>query len=336
MTPDQNVNRPNDWVGETHESITARLEAAKVSQAQTRFTLGTMALISMMMLIASYNAYLSYDYNWIIKEPQRRIEAKKIPDILTEEQKEKKAETEKISGILRDQALKDWASSRIVLISLLGIRVSVDDAAVLGSAVLLVLSLWLLLVTRRENHTIGSLLRHTDTPRSDSSRDPSLTPSMESQRKIYSSEERWRIFHTINSNSFFVTLDRSLSSVHSLSGPNPLKASPTSGFRGWLNKVGFGLVRGFFFWFPAIASFIVFCLDRWSYFIPDPFDPEFKLPGIEPFFWRSMVVFFLCWIPLIACCWKSSQYSRATEKVLREYKGKLAADLSQQEQAAQS
>lgn len=336
MTVHQNVNRLNDWVAETHESITARLEGAKASQAQTRFTLGTMAVISMMMLIAVYNAYLSYDYDWIISEPERQLEVRKISETFTEEQKKYKAETEKISGILRDQALKDWASSRIVLISLLGIRVSVDDVAVLGSAVLLVLSLWLLLVTRRENHTIGFLLRHTDTPRSDSSLDPSVNPSIGSQRKMYSSEERWLIFHTINSNSFFVTLDRSLASVHSLDGPNPLKASANSGFRGWMNKVGFGLVRSFFFWFPVIASFIVFCLDRWSYRIRDPFDPLFDYPEIGTFFWRSLAVFFVCWIPLMFFCRKSSQYSRATEKVLREYKDKLDADLSQQEQAAQT
>ena len=319
MTSHQNMNRLEDWVAETPESIAARLEGAKASQAQIRFTLGMMAVISMMMLIASYNAYLSYDYEWILDAKDRQLVSETAPDILT------------------NQALRDWAASRIVLISLLGIRVSVDDAAVLGSAVLLILSLWLMLLARRENHTIGFLLRDTDTPSPDVNRDSSDKRSTESQPKMYVRGERWLIFHTIISNSLFVTCDPSLLSVQSLDGPNPLKASPTGGLKGWLNRIGFELVRSFFFLFPVIASFAVFCVDRWSYFIPDPFAPNAEIPGIEgSFFWRSMAVFFVCWAPLLVCCLRSSQYSRATEKVLREYGGKLRADLLKQEQPVKS
>ena len=147
MTPHQNIRRLNDWVVETPESIAARLEGAKASQSQIRLTIGVMAVISMMMLIASYNAYLSYDYGWTLDVVDRQLPTEKT-----------------VASVLTEQALKDWASSRIVQISLLGIRVSVDDAAVLGTLVLLVLSLWLLLLARRENHTIGFLLRDTDTP----------------------------------------------------------------------------------------------------------------------------------------------------------------------------
>ena len=77
MTPHQNMERLEDWVTETPESISARLEGAKASQAQIRFTMGVMAIISMMMLIASYNAYLSYDYNWIVGSNVRQLAAEK-------------------------------------------------------------------------------------------------------------------------------------------------------------------------------------------------------------------------------------------------------------------
>ncbi len=319
MTPHQNVNRLEDWAAETHESIAARLEGAKTSQAQLRLTLATMAVISGMMLIASYNAYLSYDYNWLLKV------------------KCDEATPPGGYGILQEQAFKDWASARIVLISLLGIRVSVDDVAVLGSAVLLVLSFWLWLVARRENHTIGFLLRDTNTQRTDSNQVPSATQSTESQRKMYSGAERWLIFHTIISNSLFFTLGR-LAKVQSLAGPNSLAASPTGENKGWLNRVGLELVRSFFFWFPVIASLAVFLIDRWSYRMRDPFDPTCAAPGFDdPFFQRSLVFFFVCWIPLMICCRKSSQYSRATEKVLREYRDALHADLLQhQQQSAKS
>lgn len=100
-----------------------------------------------------------------------------------------------------------------------------------------------------------------------------------------------------------------------------------SRFRELLNRAGFGLVRDFFFLFPAIAALAVFGLDRWSYFRPDPFTTNFAPVGTGPFFWRSMKVFFACWIPLTVCCWWASRYSRATEKVVREYGETLRADL---------
>lgn len=315
MTTNRNMNRLEDWVAETPESIAARLEGAKASQAQIRFTMGVMAIISMMMLIAAYNAYLSYDYNWILKEKELQFATKGVPAILAE------------------QALKDWAASRIVQISLLGIRVSIDDVAVLGSACLFVLSLWLVLVARRENHTIGLLLQDTDTPRPYDNRDQSV---VESRSHVNSNGRRWLIFHTISSNSLFVTVDYSLSTVHSLSNLKPMKDSTTGAIGFWLHRAGFGLVRNFFFLFPVIACFAVFCIDRWSYFIPDPFDSNFAIPGLEPFFWRSMVVFFLCWIPLTVCCIKARRYSSDTEKVLNQYGAKLRADLSQRKPFAQS
>jgi hypothetical protein len=314
MSSHQDTNRLADWVAETPASIAARLEGAKSSQTQIRVTIGVMALVSMMMLLVSYKAYISYDYEWVIAQGDRQLDQTKVADVLT------------------TQALKDWASSRNVTISLLGINVSADDAPVLGAAVLFILSLWLLLLARRENHIIGFLLRDTDTPRPDSNRDPSVTRSTESQRKIFSSGERWLIFHTIISNSIFGTCDHSLASVRSLDGPNPLKASATTGLKGWLNRVGFGFVRSFFFFFPVVAAITVFCLDRWSYFIRDPFELHAAIPNItetERFYWVSMAVFFVCWILLTVCCWRSSQYSRITDKLLRDYRRKLVTDLVQ-------
>src|SRR5688500_11684558 len=131
----------DDWVAETPESIAARLEGAREAQRQTRFTLGIMAVISMMMLILSYNAYLSFDSRWILARMEKGIEPVD------------KAST--AADILTHHALQDWAAARNATIELLGIRVSVDDAPVLGTTSLFVLSLWLLLVTRRENHTVG-------------------------------------------------------------------------------------------------------------------------------------------------------------------------------------
>src|SRR5215831_7479571 len=185
------IGHLDDWIAETSDSISARLEGAREAQRQTRFTLGMMAVISMMMLILSYNAYLSFDSKWILSRALKRDSPFFSVD---------GAET--VADLLTNQAIQDWASSRNATIELLGIRVSVDDVPVLGTISLFVFSLWLLLVTRRENHTIGSLLRDTDTSRDDESdRDPAV-----SERQIaYSNGQRWLIFHTIAANNLFVT-----------------------------------------------------------------------------------------------------------------------------------
>jgi hypothetical protein len=294
------ADNADDWVGETDESIAARLEGAKSAETQMRLTVATMAVISVMMLIAAYNAYLSYDYNWIVNAGDEHLAA------------------DKPSELLKAQALKDWASARTVQISLIGIRVSVDDAAVLGSAVLLVISLWFVLIARLENNTVGSLLRHTDTVRA-----TSTTEGDQTQMAAYSKGQRWLILHSLTSNNLFMMCDPELLCIDRLSEQPAESATSARRLRIWLDRAGFTLLRDFLFLFPASASLAVFLIDRRSYFIPDPFTEDFRAPGIEPFYWRSMWVFIACWIPLTMCCWRASVYSKATEQAIREYEKKL-------------
>lgn len=73
------ISQLADWIAETPESIGARLAGAQAAQKQTRVTLGVMALISLMMLIVTYNAYLSFDSRWALElrdEPAESLESK--------------------------------------------------------------------------------------------------------------------------------------------------------------------------------------------------------------------------------------------------------------------
>ena len=244
----------HDWIAETPESIAARLQGAQEAQRQTRFTLGMMTVISMMMLILSYNAYLSFDSRWItqLAEAHRTIESleTKIP----------------VEDLLTHQALQDWANARNATIELLGIRVSVDDAPILGTTSLFMFAMWLVLVTRRENHTIGSLLRDTDTPRRDGDTGvPDGAPPAVDEPDLYSNGQRWLIFHTIAASNLFVTFDRSMSRIQSLRGTNVLM-SKAEGVKGLPGRLGLAFARDFFFLFPVAASLFVFYLDRLSYF----------------------------------------------------------------------
>ena len=299
----------DDWVAETPESIAARLENAKTAQSQARRTMGFMSIISMMMLFASYNACLSYDSVWILGLMDREF-----------------GKETKVADVLTDQALKDWAASRSVQVPLLGIRTSVDDAPVLGTATLLVLALWLLLLTRREHHTVGLLLSDTDTDEATPGESPDARRSGARAGPSYSSGQRWLIFHTVACNSLFVTCDQSLTPAQSF-GRNPLRVGDR-GIKAWLNRRALRFVSRFFFDFPVIVCSIVFALDRWSYFAPDAFAVGAQTPGVgSPFFWFSLVVFLACWVPLVMCCRRSRLYSAATEHLLRDYGDKLRADL---------
>ena len=286
-----------DWISETPKSIEARLAGAKQIQDQLRFVLGVMAIISMMILIASYNAYLSYDYAWAVKQAKEHMFApqRTVADILTE------------------QGLRSWADSRTVTISLVGIRVNVDDAPVLGTLSLLVASVWLLLLARRENKTIGLLLQDTD------SRLVSDNDQAESSR----GQDRWLIFHTIVSNSPFINLDRSLTRISSLRTSTPARSGiAVNRFEGGMSRA----LGAFFFLFPPLVCLVMFVPDRTSYSRPSPFMPDAAAPGLPEFYWSSFFVFFLCWIPLLICCWRARRYVTATESVLREYRDALFAD----------
>ena len=155
------------------------------------------------------------------------------------------------------------------------------------------------------------------------------------RQDLYSNGQRWLIFHTIAANNLFVTFDRSMSRIQSLRGANRLLSAEVKGTKGITSRLGLAFSRDFFFWFPVAASAFVFYLDRRSYFQPDPFAPGAAIPGISaPLFFESMVVFFACWIPLLACCRGSAQYSKATDSVLRDYGQRLQSDLLRRESAA--
>lgn len=310
----------DDWTAETPESIAARLDGAREAQRQARFALGLLALISMMMLILAYNAYLSFDSRWIVergREDVRNIGKIKPPD---------SADT--IQAVLTIQAIQAWAESRNATIDLLGIRVSVDDAPVLGTTSLFVVSLWLLLVTRRENHTVGSLLRDTDTSADDDdfvvADGHMVDPEM---RQSYSDGQRWLIFHSIVASSVFVTFDR-VTRIDSLRGANPLFRANSGSFHNVVAQTAMSFARDFYFGLPVVSSLFVFALDRYSYFQWDPFTPQMiPLGTAAPWFWASAIVFVLCWVPLVLCCRGASRYSKATATVLRAYGERLQTDL---------
>jgi hypothetical protein len=279
---------------ETPQSIAARLDGTKLLQTQTRWTLGAMAFVSLMMLLTSYNAYFSYAHYLLLEHRDRG---------------------DQLSQILTTEEAKDWLSSQFVSVPFLGIRVSVDDTAPLGTAVLCVLSIWLLLVALRENHTVGNLLRDTDVS-------PPSSDAPQVVTRQYAKEQRWLIFSTIAANSFFITVDPSLSIIRSI---HTGKLGRPSRMAERLGVTGFGFIRGFFFLFPIVTFLAVAGLDIRSYFALDPLGTTPAItryafyPHLREAFWQTLAIDLLCGLPLVLSCLRASRYSRATEMMLREY-----------------
>jgi len=118
--------------------LEARLHAIADAQRRARLALLLSSLACGAILAAEWNSYLSWDRQW--------TEVAKAPAHWAQQQ------------VLAEQ-VRSWLETNTVSISLIGLRLSVSDAAVLGSVALLVFSYYLTMSLRRENHEVGSLLR---------------------------------------------------------------------------------------------------------------------------------------------------------------------------------
>jgi len=123
----------------TNEVLKLRLQATKEAQSRSRVAFFIVTYAAGAILAGLWNSYLSWERQWA-DHPQ--------PPSWTDQQ-------------VLIQQIRLWTESQVVGISLLGLRVSVSDAAVLGCVALLVLAYYQCLCLRRENHEIGTLLRDT-------------------------------------------------------------------------------------------------------------------------------------------------------------------------------
>lgn len=119
--------------------IDARLEGIAQAQRRARWAILLGTIASGAILTTLWNSYLSWD---------RRLAAQFA---------------EGPSGwgrqVLMAEQIRSWIETNTVTVSLLGIRASVSDAAVLGSLALLVCSFYACMALRQENEEVGSLLR---------------------------------------------------------------------------------------------------------------------------------------------------------------------------------
>jgi hypothetical protein len=257
------------------KAIQIRLQATQQAQERTRLALFALIVVSITMITAGWNGYLSW----------YRSMAFSLRDLSSN------------AGInaLQTEMLREWVRSRMINISLLGIRVGVDDAPQLGALTLFVMSIWFFFSTRRENYTIGYLLRET--------REDDL-------------DTRWMIFHGVISFSVFTNISNVDKPVSSIKGPAPRD-----------NTVDFArpAYRTLYF-LPSIAIAMLLILDVLSVFLASPFRESQEKPLWSLLNTREVIYSIIWWgfsvtfgVLTTILCWKSMKFSMATERVLTEY-----------------
>jgi len=113
------------------KTIELRLAAVKEATQRSRFVFIVMTVMSSTIIAGLWNGMLAWDRGWAFKDvngPQK---------------------------VVRDE----WLRNLYVSASLLGVRVNINDLAVIGSLSLLVIMVWYFFSQRRENRAIVGLLR---------------------------------------------------------------------------------------------------------------------------------------------------------------------------------
>jgi hypothetical protein len=207
--------------------------------------------------------------------------------------------TDAISKIPPSEACKSllgyWIDSSFLTFPILGVRISISDAAIILSGSLAVLIIWLFFSVRRENHLIGKALR--------------LTRKADKISKLY-------IYYGISFASVFLTMSEHDEPIRQLD------YRETEG-----SVFGIRQLVRLFFYFPSISIFTIVNIDVLTLFvIPSPFRSFYSPVGfsnLQPGDWVLAVLMEIFAISMgIICAFlgnRCRQYQDGTMMLLREY-----------------
>ena len=265
-----------------------RLDAMRSAQDRSRFALLAVTIASLALLTAGWNAYFGY-YRQFALEQQ-------------------KPGTNEVAEKLRNELYAEWVRSRMISVSLLGLRVGVDDATTVGAVAMWIILYWQCLCMRREHYSIAHLFR---------------------DYRHGTRAERTLVFYGVNSYTVFTNVHHSDVPLWKLDEQFKPNESTHSRFATLL-----------MFWFPVIALVLLIAMDIASvFYYRSPFRDDWtRTPyeilretgdlGIRDiamiFFWDVVAVILL--IPAGVLCFRIVRFANATEGLLREYWKAMAAD----------
>ena len=123
-----------------HGLLQLRLGGVRDALRRTRFAFFVSLIVSITIFISTWNAGFSWDRAFALSE--------QFPE-------------NEITKYIHQAFLTEWVRSTLVAPTLLGIRVGISDAPIIGSLSLLLVAVWSFLVWRRANHSVAMLLIDT-------------------------------------------------------------------------------------------------------------------------------------------------------------------------------
>ncbi len=288
---------------ESKESIESRLEIASVAQKRTRNAMLLLLLVSCMVFLAVYNAYLSYDYNYIEEmnisleeHPEYsqiykslKVQYKNMDSLALDSMRNNiikslvdTSDFYKYSNVpneLKRNALRTWNESRYLNISFLGIRIGAEDAPLLGSFAITILAAWFYLCAKRENSVIGFLLYNTSSAPDEGIKKENIStiinPIISSNNTVKYFQIQWWIFNSINSNSLFFNIPKLKKPIKSFNEKEieKLVDKTFSHGKSGFNRLFEDPIRYFFIYISLILVTLCVVIDLLAtHWLPDPYN----------------------------------------------------------------
>ena len=159
-------------------ALDSMLDAVSEAQKRVRLAMVIALLASGTIIVAEWNSYFSWDRQWADVNPTQP----------------KKWGQQKVL----ESQIASWQESNAVNVSLLGLRISVNDAPAIGSVILLIAAFYVSLCIRAENLEVGTLLH---------------------QVKDHDPDQRRHVFNRIRSGMVFYHADVSAQPFETLDQP---------------------------------------------------------------------------------------------------------------------
>lgn len=123
--------------------LSMRIDSISEAASRSRWIFGASIVSSCILLTAIWNELASWSSSMAVELVARTSSAA----------------SGSARQVLDDEYLKGWAQSLYITSPVIGVKIAAADVGVIGSIVLLVISLWHYSALRRENHLIHNTLR---------------------------------------------------------------------------------------------------------------------------------------------------------------------------------
>ncbi len=258
-----------------------RLEATRDAQKMSRAAFLVSTIVSLAIIITTWNAY----YSWYTDFPL----------------KEKWPQSEVTKEVQR-QIIIQWVESQTISVPILGIKIGVSDGSVFGSVALLIITIWFFLSIRRENHVIGFLLQDT-------------IQYIESETRNKSETRKW-IYHGIASYMVFSNITGKSEPIRVLS--EKIENHQPDSMMRWAFKALVFLppLSIIFLIFSDILT--IYILPAFYRFPHTSLIEHLELGDAIKLSFMEAFAFILL-ILIIILCYKILAYVKCTAAILREY-----------------